>query len=285
MEPTRPTTYPDCYRHPGVEMAVRCHHCSQPICVDCMIDAPVGFQCPACVRAGAKSSPTVTSRTLRRGMAGTAPVTLTLIVLNAAVFVLGLVPTVGDAIVQAGAVQPFVTSAGGEFWRLASSMFIHGGALHLLFNMYALWILGPQAEMRFGSRWFVLLYLMSGLVGSALFVALAPAATAAVGASGAIFGLFGVMLALALARRHTEAGRAMFRNLGVLVVLNMFITFTIPGIAWQAHVGGFVFGMAAGWVFDHRESSSVRWATLGAGAAVCAVLVLWRAAQFPAFVG
>lgn len=149
---------------------------------------------------------------------------------------------------EAGAVYgPAV--ADGEWWRLGTAAFLHLGLLHILFNMYALWLFGPIMEQMYGHVEFAVIYLLCALGGNVLTVLAAPSIPA-VGASGAIFGLFGLAFIVSR-RRHLLLGpeaRAMLSRVGTLLVLNLFITFTVPFISWTGHVGGLLVGAAIGLV-------------------------------------
>jgi membrane associated rhomboid family serine protease len=142
----------------------------------------------------------------------------------------------------------------GEWWRVLTAAFLHGGLLHLAFNMYALWLFGPVLERRFGSVSYAALYLAGGLTGGMLYQLLGSD-SAAVGASGAIFGLLGALLAASYRQRHTRAGAAVFGQLGVLLAINLALPLFLPDIAWQAHVGGLAGGMLIAAVWDHMPLS------------------------------
>jgi rhomboid protease GluP len=137
--------------------------------------------------------------------------------------------------------------AAGQVWRLLTSMFLHIGLIHLFFNGYALYIFGIQVERLYGSPRFLAIYLLAGLYGSLLSFAFGPELSA--GASGALFGLLGAMLAFF--RRHRETfgtwGRQQLLNLLVLAGLNLVLGFTVPGIDILAHLGGLVSGAVLGW--------------------------------------
>jgi membrane associated rhomboid family serine protease len=252
-------TYPNCDWHPDVQMAVRCSRCSRPICADCSVSADVGFHCPDCVREGHESSPVSQApwraRGGRVGALGPAPVTKILIALNAVVFVATFASQ--DTAVLRAALIPAAVTEGGEWWRLVSSMFMHGSLLHIGFNMFALWILGSQLEAAIGRWWYLGLYFVAGLAGGLWYVWLANPLAAAVGASGAIFGLFGAMGVLAWRRRGTPQGQAIWRNIAALLVINLLFTFAVPGIAWQAHLGGLVAGALFMALLDLRKTPTV----------------------------
>ena len=147
---------------------------------------------------------------------------------------------------EAGAVYgPAV--AHGEWWRLITGAFLHLGFLHIASNMYALWLFGPIMEQLYGHIEYAVIYLLCALGGNVLTILAAPN-TPALGASGAIFGLFGLAFIVSR-RRHLLLGpqaRAMLSQVGTLLVLNLFITFSVPFISWTGHVGGLVVGSAIG---------------------------------------
>ena len=125
-------------------------------------------------------------------------------------------------------------------WQLVTSMFTHVEPLHLAANMIALWFLGPQLEAALGRLRFLALYLLSGLAGSAMILWFTGDQVQTVGASGAIFGLMGGLLVMAVKVGSNVS------QIGMLLLVNLVITFTIPGISWQGHLGGFVGGVLVG---------------------------------------
>jgi membrane associated rhomboid family serine protease len=193
-----------------------------------------------------------------RGAYATYPayVTWAIVAINVVVF-LADAATVGFAnlsslmggsgeLVNAGAVYAPAVAA-GEWWRIITSAFLHLGLLHLAFNMYALWLFGPIIEQLYGHVEYAVLYILCAVGGSVLTILAAPEQAAA-GASGAIFGLFGLAFVVSR-RRHLMLGpqaRAILSQVGTLLVLNLFITFAVPGISWTGHVGGLAVGVAIG---------------------------------------
>jgi membrane associated rhomboid family serine protease len=139
--------------------------------------------------------------------------------------------------------------ARGEWYRLLSVVLVHGGVLHLFFNMYALWILGPLVEGIWGTKSFAVFYVLAALAGSTASFLTNP--IPAVGASGAIFGLIGVVFAGTRAHHPIldVRARAIVRQLGMLIVLNLAIGFLAAGqIDNAAHIGGFIAGLWLGFV-------------------------------------
>ena len=237
-----------------------------------MRSAAVGHQCVDCVQAAARNVPqpvTVSGGVLRSGV----PVlTYGLIAVNVAVFVLQAVSPGLQAKLALWA--PAV--AGGELYRLGSSAFIHYGLLHLLFNMGALFVVGPPLERHLGRLRFAALYALSALGGSVVVYLFSPLNSATGGASGAVFGLFGATFVLAK-RLNLDV-----RGVVTLIAINMAITFTIPGISWQGHVGGLITGglIAAAYLYAPRAGRNLLQggATIGL-LALFIGLIAWRTAQ------
>ena len=274
---------PVCYRHNDRETYVRCQRCERSICPDCMRDAAVGFQCPSCVSEGAKSTRAGRAAYGGRRSANPARTSQVLIALNALVWLL-ITATGGAAsgwldrlaLLPAGAVfrlpdgtlVPVDGVADGAYWQLLTSMFTHVSLLHFGFNMLALWFLGPQLEAAIGRARFLALYFLSGLMGSAFVYWLSGEHTSTVGASGAIFGLMGALLVIAI------KVKADYSQILMWLGLNVVLTFVGRGLlSWQGHLGGLVGGVliALVIVYSPREHRTL-WQTIGLGA--LAVLVL-----------
>lgn len=165
----------------------------------------------------------------------------------------------------------------GEWWRVFTPIVLHATFYHLLFNMWALWILGPQIERGVGSWAFVTAYLASAGMGGAFVFLLNDPRTVAVGASGAIFGLFGIWFNFALRRRDTIQGRMLLRQIVFLLLLNAALPLIITNIAWQAHLGGLIAGFVIGelWSRVRRpQTEMARVAVAGAVAVLSVVIVL-----------
>lgn len=231
---------PVCPRHPDRPAYVRCQRCGRPACPDCQRAAAVGFQCVDCVNETKRTTPT--ARTVYGGAvtAGKPVVTYVIIGLCALVYALQwIVPN--DGIYQQLAYAPALTDV--EPWRLLTSAFLHsqGFLLHIVLNMYTLWIFGQILEPLLGYARFLAIYLLSAVGGSVGFLLLTPVypvngPVGLVGASGAIFGLFGALLVV----QRQRGGEV--RQLIVLIAINGVIGFMVPQIAWQAHLGGLVTG-------------------------------------------
>jgi rhomboid protease GluP len=136
--------------------------------------------------------------------------------------------------------------AQGQWWRFVTPIFIHIGLLHLFFNSYALWVVGPQVEKLYGPERFVVLYILTGVAGVAGSYFYHPL-TFSAGASGAIFGLFGVLLVFGLRYRHSIPAafkRAVGTGVLPVILINLIIGFTIPAIDNSAHISGLLAGAA-----------------------------------------
>lgn len=279
---------PVCYRHPDRETGVRCTRCDRPICPECMVSASVGFQCPECVK-GASGSATARNaarpRTIAGGTVTADPrlVTKVLIGLNLAFYLVQRVVGDGftdrlDLIGQAyvpllGSVQGV---AQGQEYRLLTSMFLHGGILHILFNMFSLWWIGGPLETALGRVRYLALYFVSGLAGSALCYLVAAPNQPSLGASGAIYGLFGATAVLVRRLNYD------MRPIIALLVINLIFTFGWNGIAWQAHVGGLIGGVVAGIAMVHaprRHRTLIQYGTCALILAAVVVITLVRTAQ------
>ncbi|MFJ7155439.1 rhomboid family intramembrane serine protease [Streptomyces sp. NPDC101118] len=281
---------PGCYRHPDRETGVRCTRCERPICPDCMVDASVGFQCPECVRTGSGTGHGPAANQPRTVVGGTVAgdphlVTKVLVGINVAFFI--AVHAVGGdgfgnpVLRELGLIGGYYWNTDlqgvvdGQWYRLLTSMFLHEEIWHIGFNMLSLWWLGGPLEQALGRARYLTLYVLSGLAGSALVYLLEPPFSLTLGASGAIFGLFGATAVLMRRLRYD------MRPVIALLAINLIMTFGWGGISWQAHIGGLVAGavMGAGMVYAPRERRAlVQWGTCGLVLAGVLAAVLLRTA-------
>ena len=283
-----------CYRHPDRETGVSCSECGRGICPDCMVFAPVGIRCPdhagAPARAG-KPSPVRAGRRMFGG--GEAIVTRALVIINVFVWfvnllqgaslstnagtwfengaLVGCLPTNDVCVLGVGA---------GDWWRPFTAMFLHASLIHIGFNMVFLYWIGTPVERAVGHVRFLLIYLVSGLCGSAA-VLLLDSNAVTVGASGAIFGILGAALVYERQRTFVLGGSAMG-----IILINLVLSFTVPGISIGGHVGGLIGGALCALAFTRLGKVHAAYGQPGvvgfagvAAVALAAVLVSYYAVQ------
>jgi membrane associated rhomboid family serine protease len=273
---------PTCYRHAGRETYLSCTRCGRPACPECLRSAPVGQQCVECVKEGGRTVRQPTGVFGGRAVSG-AIVTWTLVALNVAFYLVEWAyPKIVDYLALIGSaydpkVHAVIGVAQGQEYRLLTSAFLHEqgfggfGPLHIIFNMWALILVGPALERLLGRLRFLSVYLFSALGGSVMFYLLAPVNELGLGASGAIFGLFGAWFVVARRLRVDS------RSIVFLIVVNLVISFAVAGIAWQAHVGGLLTGglLTAAYAYaprNHRALVQIGATVLVVGVLVVAVL-------------
>jgi membrane associated rhomboid family serine protease len=265
-----------CYRHPDRETGLSCSECGRPICADCATFAPVGIRCPdhAGVRRGpARLKPRPVLRAPGLALAsGTAPVTYALIAINVVIYLVtvvqgsGLSNPGGSLYLRWLLFGPFV--AHGGWYRLITSMFLHGFLLHIVFNMVALYFIGVPVEQYLGRARYIGLYFVSGLAGAAGALLQAPLAPT-VGASGAIFGILGAMMIIEWQITGRLAGQAM-----TWIVINLVISFSFSGISWGGHVGGLIGGILITLAYAHwGDRGRAQYGQLGLGGVLGLVAV------------
>ena len=260
-----------CYRHPDRGTYIRCARCGKPICPDCMVQAPVGFQCPECVARGKVAT---APRTTFGGHIEERPrATLGLIAVNVVMFGLTVLTKGGflsgagsSSLVRDFGVQP-AAIADGEWWRLLTAMFLHGGVMHLFLNMFALYILGSELERLLGWWRFLGVYLVAGLAGAVASYWMLPVGGLSVGASGAIFGIVGAFF-VAYRRMNYQA-----RQIALLAFVLLLPGFVFSNIDMAAHVGGLVGGAAAMVPMAYAPVGPRRTLYQAAGLALVALLV------------
>jgi membrane associated rhomboid family serine protease len=275
-----------------------------------MNEASVGFQCPDCVREGSR-----TQRQARTAFGGTqagaaGTVTITLIVINVLVFILGIISAGRNAaeglgggglggllggstpLSEWGAEVPYFTARGsgirlvgdsvadGHYYQLFTAMFLHYGVLHLAMNMWALWVLGRPLETALGRVRFLALYLLCGLGGGVLVFLLGSPNAASAGASGAVFGLFSALIVVLRKLKLSIA------SIIPVLIFNLVVTFSFSGyISWQAHIGGLITGaiVAAGFAYAPPKRRVAVQVATGVGTLVLLAVVFAIAmAQVPA---
>lgn len=246
---------PVCESHPDTIAYVRCQRCDRAICGKCQVPAPVGFQCQSCVQTATHN---LAQNNLSVEFSGRPIVTIAIMVMCCVVAAAQMViPGLTNS-------MAFVPALGAtEPWRALTAAFAHQqisltspfSILHLAFNMYWLWNLGVQLERLMGRWLYALLYLASILGGSLAFALISGPFSvvngqtyysSAVGASGAIFGLCGALLAIG--RLSGQDIKPMLYFLAIATVMG----FLIPNVAWDAHLGGLIIGAVMGAVFTLR---------------------------------
>jgi len=208
-----------------------------------MIQTPVGFRCPEC----AQEKTRVRSGTAAVSAAGGTPATYALIGLNVIAFLLVIATGSGGLDGISGSVFENLALRGwevndGEWYRLITGGFLHAGVLHLAFNMFALFFLGKVLEPSIGTLRFVMVYFVCLLAGSFGAILFSGSEVATVGASGAVFGIFGAVFVIAQGRGLNDLAR----EVGLILGINLVLTFSISGISIGGHVGGLVAGLICG---------------------------------------
>lgn len=253
-----PPVVPRCYRHPDREGGRNCTRCGRPACSDCLVQATVGSQCLECAKA---ARPDVNTRVKLASSRVLTPVTYVLIGLNVGIF---LLMGMADPRTFSGRITEWHANLGlskpilegrvvnwsgtglipaDEYYRLVTSGFIHFGFFHLFMNMLLLYQLGMLLERAIGSAKFALIYFACLLAGSFGVVVIDSAGLTG-GASGAVFGL----MACAAVGLHRRGINVFSSGIGITLVINLVLTFTIPGISIGGHLGGVVAGAVCGWV-------------------------------------
>ena len=233
-----------CKNHPQKETYVRCTRCENYICTECMRSASIGYQCPSCA-----SDSTLVIKGINRNRfipsqkntQVTKFLSISLLVVYVFQFLLGDVLIANFALFA-----PSV--ANGQWWLLITAGFLHGSIIHLLFNVYILWVLGSQLENIVGKTKFIIIYFGSLFGGSLASYLFSPFGSYSIGASGAIFGLMGAMLVVGR-KRNLDISQ-----ITTLVVINVVIGFVLSGIDWRAHLGGLAAGAFITWVLINATS-------------------------------
>jgi membrane associated rhomboid family serine protease len=249
-----------CYRHPSRETGVSCSNCGRPICPDCMTPTPVGMRCPECSKQRTKA-------VRMRDMALRPDVTYALIAINVIAFLTEGNLTLngggtGNTVYLKGALlgsseAPALAGQGvahGQWWRLVSSGFLHENVVHIGFNMLVLYYIGVMLEPAIGHLKFGVVYGVSLLAGSFGALLVSPHVLT-VGASGAVFGVMGAAAVEMRARQIP----LMQSGVGMLILVNLVLSFTFSDISWGGHVGGLIGGALAAFVLQlgdrHRRQA------------------------------
>ncbi len=288
-----PQAPPVCPRHPDRVSYVRCKRCDRPACPDCQRPTSVGTLCVDCEREISRQQASTRPRNAMGASMGrrTPYVTYTVIALCVLAYVGQMVAP--GIVEQLGIFAPFRALL--MPWTFLTAGFLHGGILHLALNMYALWIVGQHLEQALGHVRYTAIYLVSMLGGhTAVYVIADPMSqswyTGTLGASGGVFGLFA---AIFIVNRHLGGQTA---QILLLIGLNLAITFTVPGISWQGHLGGLLLGAAvtagmfalrpkATYGADRqalaRRSALVHSGVVAAAVVLCVVLIVVKTLMVP----
>ncbi|MFE6921296.1 rhomboid family intramembrane serine protease [Nocardia sp. NPDC057663] len=282
---------PTCVRHPDRPTGLACTRCGRPACPECLRPASVGQHCVDCVRQGQREVRQVRTVGGGRAGAGAVPsVTYGLIAVNVLVYVITAAQAGsamnnyrGSALFREFVLVPLLV-ADGEWWRLLGSGFLHYGAIHLLVNMFALYVVGRDLEQVLGRVRFACVYLVSLLGGSAAVMALSDTIVATAGASGAVYGLFGAVTVTLIRLRQSPTPML------VVIGINVLISFSLPGISLWGHLGGLAAGTLAtlgilfvpGWLLARRPEAArtpeaarrIGWAALAAVAVACLAVIV-----------
>ncbi len=265
FEPAAGAAEAACYRHPDRRAGVKCQRCGNDICGSCMTTASVGFHCPSCLKRDGQQ---VMNR--QNGFGAAQPyLTMAIIAVNALIFLAqmaGANTLESDFLLNVAPVE-----GGGEWWRILTSGFLHGGLIHIGFNMYLLWMLGQSLEQRFGIFTYGATYL-AGLLGGSLGAMLIEPTASVVGASGAVFALMGLVAVL-----QRKGGINIWQSgIGGLVLINIMFSFT-PGISLGGHAGGLVAGVLSGVLLTEvvpRLNIKSKWIETAVILALVAVLAI-----------
>jgi membrane associated rhomboid family serine protease len=249
-----------CYRHPDRRSYVLCQRCGRTVCGECQTQAPVGVICPECMREQRAQAPRTkpAAFTRMRSAAGRGAPVVTYSIIGVTLVVYLLQFLTGSLLTNLFAFTPQAFVLSIEPWRALTSLLLHGSILHVLLNMYTLWLFGQLLESMLGRWRFLALYLIAGLAGSIGVVVFADPFTWVLGASGAIFGLMGAFVVI----QRRLGGN--LTQLYVLLAINLAIGF-LPGanISWQAHLGGLIGGALVGLIYLETRDRSRRGLQIG----------------------
>jgi membrane associated rhomboid family serine protease len=276
-----------CYRHPRREALIRCTRCDRPICPDCMRPASVGFHCPDDVDRASRTVRAPRTAVGAKLMQAPPYVTIALVALNVAAYLVTAAQAVGgwrdptaSSLFNKWQLQPIAVRDDHRYYDLLTSAFLHVSPLHIASNMLALAIIGPPLEQLLGRWRFAAVYFLAALGGSAAIFAFGNSLQPVVGASGAVFGLFGAAL-LFVRRLGLD-----LQWLVAIIVINFALTFSISGISKLGHLGGFAVGVLAGLAIGglptvrSRLEPRVQLSGLGAVLALIVIVVGLRTATW-----
>ncbi len=273
-----------CYRHPNRETGVACSSCGRPICPDCMTPTPVGMRCPQCAgeRTKVKTAATIRSRAGRGTGLSRYTMTEILIAINVIVFVAEVATglSLGGSGTSQGTLfthfaldgpnlvtTPGFAGATHQYYRLFTGGFLHEGLLHILFNMWFLYVVGPALEGAVGRTNLLVIYLATLFAGSFGALLFQPDAYT-VGASGALFGLLGALAVVA----HYRGISIWQSGIGVTLIINIVFSLSVSGISIGGHIGGFAGGLLCGGLYMETVERRGRRAPFLIGCALVAAV-------------
>ncbi|MDO5675888.1 MAG: rhomboid family intramembrane serine protease [Propionibacteriaceae bacterium] len=270
---------PACYRHPNEPTRIVCQRCGRPICPQCMIPGSVGFQCPECVQEGMRQTRQQATPYAAKRSKDPKVTSIAIAAVNVAVWLL-LVLTGGydGAPMRYLSLAPVDVAFNGAWWQLITSGFSHVALWHIGFNMMVLYLLGPNVEQIVGRWKFLAIYFVSLLGGSAAVMLFSHPLGATLGASGAIYGLLGAVLMLAI--KHKGDVRGILTWIGI----NVAVSFLWANVSWQGHLGGLVGGVlaTAAVIYLPKQYRKFTWPLLGVIALIFIGLSVFRAGQLTA---
>lgn len=291
MSVNRQQNLPACARHPDRPTGLRCVRCDRPACPDCLREASVGYQCVDCVTEGNKGVRPARTTGGARARQGVRQMVVVPVLIGINVLVFAITAFQAQSIVENQRSSLFIDGtlipglvANGEYWRLITSGFLHFGnyggygPIHLIFNMFALYVLGRDLEVALGRGRFLAVYMLALFGGSVAVMMFGDAITSTAGASGAIYGLFGGIAVVVF--------KAKMNPTPVLVLLgiNIFLSVALPGISLLGHLGGLLVGAlsTAALVYAPRNKNFLRfqvWACVGLAVVLVAAVGLRVAAM------
>lgn len=234
---------PGCFRHPERPTGLRCTRCERPACPDCLREAAVGYQCVDCVARGQQGMRR--QRTIAGAQLSNKPLVVpALIVANVLVFLVTAVQAgsgtqnSSSVLFEELSLRPLGV-AGGQWWGLVTSGFLHIGLAHLAMNMIALWVIGRDLELLLGRLRFASVYGLSLLGGSTAVFLFGDLQAPVAGASGAVYGLMGGIAVAALRLKVS------LRPVLIVIAINIVLTLSIPGLSLLGHFGGLIAGALA----------------------------------------
>ncbi len=262
-----------CYRHPDRQSFILCQRCGRTVCPQCATQASVGVHCPECMKEAKANAPRRRPalravRSIGSPISGTPIVTYAIMAICVLVFLAQQIP--GSYVTSLTVYAPALTFS--QPWRLVTSLVAHGSIIHILANMYSLFVIGRMLEPTLGRGRYLALFLIGGLGGSVAVLLLAPTSYV-LGASGAIFAMLGALVVLV---RRIGGNTT---QLYIVIAINLAIGFLVSGISWQAHVGGLVVGLAFAAIYVRTRGPRNRlWQALLIGALPVALLAISAAA-------